>query len=105
MPFLGMLIVWIIGMFNIYRIKKNRLYVALFYLITIVPAILFCGIFMAVYLLGIMPIDNITLKIVLAFILGYIIYLCMAIAIICVQKQMIERFKKQEEKQIENNLQ
>ena len=104
LPFLGVVIVWIIGIYNVYAIKKKRIYCVLYYLLTMFPIILFGGIFIAVFLFCIEPLDDLALKIIISFVLAFIVCVCMAIAIVGIQKGMIERFEKEDEKQIENNL-
>lgn len=69
-----------------------------------VPIILFGVVFIVVFILFIAPIDEVVLKLVVSYILIFIVYVCKAITIVSLQKRMLERFEKQEEKQIENNL-
>ena len=104
LPFLGVIIVWFIGMWNIYAFKKKRIYCLFSSLLTMVPIILFGVVFIVVFILFIAPIDEVVLKLVVSYILIFIVCVCMAITIVSLQKRMLERFEKQEEKQIENNL-
>lgn len=103
-PFLGVIIVWIIGIYNVYAIKKKRIYCVFYYLLTIFPIMLFGGVFIVVFLFFIEPLDELVFKIIISFVLAFIVCVCMAIAIVGIQKGMIERFEKEAEKQIENNL-
>lgn len=103
-PFLGVIIVWIIGMWNIYAVKKKRIYCLFYYLLTLVPIILFGVVFIVVFIFFIAPLDEFVLKIVVSYVLVFIICACIALTIVSIQKGMLKRFKKLEEKQIENNL-
>lgn len=103
-PYFGVIIVWIIGIYNIYSIQKKRIYCLFYYLLSIVPIMLFGGIFIIVFLLFINLLDGFILRAVISYVLIFIVCVCMAISIVSIQKVMIERLEKKVEKQIENNL-
>ncbi len=101
-PYLGLPIVLLTSFYNIYRIK-NRLYVGLYYLLTLLPlcALGAIAVFVGKYL--IMGREQV-LMLVLFLLLAYFMTLCMAIVCIYIEKAMITRLKTAEKKRIENNI-
>ena len=101
-PYLGLPIVLFTSFYNISKVK-SRLYIGVYFLLTLIPFILFWTVAMLIgkYLI---TIKDRTVMIILFFVLAFIVMLCMAVACVGIEKGMIERFKKAEAKRIEKNL-
>ncbi|GHU98717.1 hypothetical protein FACS1894211_02910 [Clostridia bacterium] len=103
LPYLGFVIVIFMGFYNIFTITKKRIFVALYYLLILIPVILFGGIGGLVYIFFIAQLEM-PLVLIWALVWFFAVFLCIAIGCVAIQKGMIERFRKQEEKKVENNL-
>ncbi len=95
-PIFGVVVVWLIAWFNIYRTTKNRLYVFLHYLIWLIPMII---VGLAVYVICfyfIRNINDLTIKKILFLIMSYFACLIMALSALGVEKGIIERYNKKQ---------
>lgn len=101
-PYLGLPIVLFTSFYNISKVK-SRLYIGIYFLLTLIPFILFWTVAMLIgkYLI---TIKDRTVMIILFFVLAFIVMLCTSFACVGIEKSMIERFKKAEAKRIEKNL-
>ena len=98
-PYFGLLIVIFTSFYNMYKVKKSRFYVFLYYLLLLVPMAIFGVIIFLVAKYFIAGNDPV-IMVVLYLALGYICFLCMAVIGVFIEKSMIERLEKEEKQSV-----
>lgn len=90
-PFLGFVIVSIIGCYNIYQINGKKIQIFIFYCFSLIPMIIFGGVAVLILTFFISIQDSLTLKLILSLLLIFIILICIAVTCLGIQKGMIQR--------------
>ena len=90
-PVLGMLVAWLCSWLNIYRKTADKKYIFLHYVLWMLA---FCGlgVFIAIYVIVVVPIFNEQLKFIFGLMLGYLVCLISAIACVCISKRIIKKY-------------
>lgn len=93
-PFVGLLIDWIISWLNIYKTTKSRKYVFIHYITWIIPIIITVGIFAFCYFFLILKITNRTMFIFSCLASSYLTCIIIAYFSISIAKKIIATYNE-----------
>ena len=93
-PFVGLLIDWIVSWFNIYKTTKNRKYIFIHWLIWIIPMILTFGILIVCYFFLLVKITNRQLFMISCLLVSYLTCVIISYSAIFIAKKIIDTYNK-----------
>ena len=89
-PFIGLIIIWIISWCNIFKITKNKLYVFLHSIIWAIPLLIYAIVFVVICINLIKPIDS-NMRQIIFIISSYIVVMACALSAIEIEKRIIKK--------------
>ena len=90
-PFIGLIIIWIISWCNIFKITKNKLYVFLHSIIWAISLLIYAIVFVVICINLIKPIDS-NMRQIIFIISSYIVVVACALSAIEIEKRIIKKF-------------
>lgn len=93
-PFVGLLIDWIVSWFNIYKTTKSKKYVFIHYITWIIPIIITFGIFAFCYFFLLIKITNRNMFIFSCLVSSYLACIIITYFSIFIAKKIIEAYNK-----------